>query len=273
MFGTNEKIEFVKKALRNRDVKELEELLESGRFTKRIDPLELPRLEDAELGQIRLTAKYKDLQEVRRIVKKHGRPLTLLRSPDGITLNADLTDYIKPYQNGFVRTNLEENLVAGYGILEEIFIDRLKRLREPHHFFFISEYKKKDNLGTLLISKAQDSPLNPAKVEEGGVQDYLSIAAGVTLLEAVPLFSLFFLRNAAAPIQYLHDVLNDVSLHHHLETVTGLLTINFSLAYGIYKNTYGSKNVGTYARSRYFSSEHGWKSYRKFVKMRVGVSN
>ena len=107
-----------KEAIQEKDIVILEGILEDEGFTTKIDPLEV---NGAQWWVNNL--KYGNKPPKRDYFRK---PL-------------DDTDYITPYTRGFLRSN-EKGLITGYGVLDEVCIERQRLAITPaNHFFYITK--------------------------------------------------------------------------------------------------------------------------------------
>jgi len=80
----------------------------------------------------------------------------------------DKTDYLKPYEHGFMRRNVTTGAYAAYGVVHEIKSSQAGKIQKPHHFFFIDlpdKHMQDRELVEYFADKAKLSPNNPAKPE------------------------------------------------------------------------------------------------------------
>jgi hypothetical protein len=190
----------------------------------------------------------------------------------------DRTDYLKAYNNGFLRCHPALHTYAGYGIVYD-FKDAgplgPSGPPEPHHFFFIQEYKlTKDTgpqnedhaLAEYLADKGRNSPGNPMRLQtfldKRKPQGNLLGHAGLLAAEALGLNMLSDLVPAVQQVWENETLLSAIAL-----VILNSMLVNTQSAQRLFRRMgFESYNAAAKSSSRY--KEYGIRGLEAYYELR-----
>ena len=179
----------------------------------------------------------------------------------------DHTDYISPYNLGFIRKDRHGN-VAGYGVVSNINGRRNTQLEKPHHFFFIDQFVKEEEQGIsgltdaeftqFLGRKACCSPGNPGTINSN-VPSFLSSFA-------LPALAAYMIVATAAYAISGVDITLQEFIGERIDPekiVGGVAALITGLEFSHAANS--PKLKGSYAKSAFFDGTYGLRAIRSYV--------